>query len=53
VDVVNDEDPDIPVWPVAQDYDYRERNETSPDVEQFLEQRLQHLEKLNADGISY
>lgn len=51
VDVVNDEEPDIPIWPVAQDYDFREHNEISQDAEQFIEQRLQQLEKLNADGI--
>jgi len=50
VDVVNEEDSDIPVFAVVRDYEYRDRNEMGLDVEQFLEQRLQQFEKLGVDG---
>ena len=50
VDVVNDEDTDIPFWPTAEDYDHREKNEVSPEIAQLLEQRLQQLENMNIDG---
>ena len=43
VDVVNDEDADIPFWPTADDYDHRDQNEVTPGIGQLLEQRLQQL----------
>ena len=46
VDVVNDEDNDIPFWPTADDYEHRDHNESSPEIQQFLDQRLLQLEDL-------
>ena len=52
VDVVNDDEPDLPYLPVAQDHDHRDRNELSPEISQLLDQRLQQLDTLNTDGIT-
>ena len=48
--MVNDDEPDLPFLPVAQDYDHRDQNELSPEISQLLEQRLQQLDTLNLEG---
>jgi len=53
VDVVNDEEPDLPFLPGAQDYDHRDQNELSPEISQLLEQRLQQLDTLNIEGMTH
>jgi hypothetical protein len=50
VDVVNDEDPDIPLWPSAEDYEHRERNEFSPEITNLLERTIQQFEKASMEG---
>ena len=52
VDVVNDEDNDIPFWPTADDYEHRDHNESSPEIEQYLDQRLLQLENLQGSHCS-
>ena len=51
VDVVNDEDADLPSWPNADDYDHRDQNEVSPAIGQLLEHRLQLLDTISLDGM--
>jgi hypothetical protein len=50
VDVVNDEEADLPFWSGAEDYGHRQGNEFSPEMGQFLEQRLQQLDNLSLEG---
>ena len=50
MDVVNDDDADLPNWPIAEEYEHREQNEVSPEVLQLLEQRLQQLDALSLGG---
>ena len=50
MDVVNDEDSDIPVWPTAEDYERRDQNEYSPEMGLLLERYLQQLENTNENG---
>ena len=50
VDVVNDEDPDIPLWPSAEDYEHRDQNECSPEMGLLLERYLQQLDNTNENG---
>jgi len=50
VDVVNDEDPDIPLWPSAEDYEHRDQNEYSPEMGLLLERYIQQLSNTNESG---
>jgi hypothetical protein len=50
VDVVNDDEADLPFWSGAEDYGHRQGNEFSPEMGQFLEQRLQQLDNLSLEG---
>jgi len=50
VDVVNDEDPDIPLWPTAEDYEHRDHNEYTPEMGVLLERCLQQIYKTNESG---
>jgi hypothetical protein len=51
VDIVNDEDAYIPIWPKAEDFDHRDKNEVSSELGHLLEQRLQQLENRRLEGI--
>jgi uncharacterized protein len=49
VDVVNDEDGDIPFWPAADDYEHRDHVEIAPAIRPILQQQLQRLEEMRVD----
>ena len=53
VDVVNDEDGDIPFWPTAEDYDHRDQNEITPRIGQLLDQQLQQLDTISIESTSF
>lgn len=50
VDVVNDDDADIPFWLPTDNYDHREQNEVTPGIRRLLEQQLQRLESIPLEG---
>ena len=50
--MVNDDEPDLPFLPAAQDYDHRDQNELGPEISQLLDQRLQQLDTLNIEGMT-
>jgi hypothetical protein len=50
VDIVNDEDADLPFWTSAEDYSHRQENEFSPEMGLYLEQRLQRLDTPSLEG---
>jgi hypothetical protein len=51
VDVVNDEDGDIPFWPTGDEYEHRDQVEIAPALRPLLEQHLRRLEETSIDGI--
>ena len=51
IEVANEEDADIPLWPITEDYDHRDHNEVSPAVGQLLDQQLQQLDNISLEGI--
>jgi hypothetical protein len=50
VDIVNDEDPDIPLWPSAEDYEHRDHNEYPSEMSMLLERYLQQIDTTNENG---
>lgn len=48
--MVNDEDPDIPLWPSAEDYERRDHNEYTPEMSTLLDRYLQNIYKTNETG---
>jgi PHD-finger len=48
--VVHDEDANMPIWPKAEDFDYRDQSEVPPALALSLDQQLQHLENMRLDG---
>ena len=51
VDVVNEDEPDIPFWPAGEEYEHRDQVEVAPALRPLLEQQLRRLEELSVDGI--
>ena len=51
VDVVNDDDNDVPLWTSGEDYEHRDENEVNPSIRRLLEQQLAQIENLNISGI--
>lgn len=53
VDVVIDEDADIPSWPTSEDYYHRDQNEVTPAINQLLDQQLQQLDSISLGGMFF
>jgi len=51
VDVVNEEEPNIPLWPSGDEYEHRAQVEVAPALRPLLEQQLRRLEELPVEGI--